>query len=63
MKNYCGPKKFVIKYDRFNEACRLHDIFYKDGDTYNNCDIDTWHNYKGSFVSAGYVKIRLESPS
>jgi len=36
-------------------------IKYKDGDTEENCDLDTWNTYTGPFSSSGYNRIRVEN--
>jgi len=38
------------------------EIYYKDGNTEENCDADTWHLYSQTFVSSGYIRIRVEAP-
>ncbi len=36
-------------------------IQYKDGNTPANCEADTWNTYTTPFVSAGYIKLRIEA--
>jgi hypothetical protein len=37
-------------------------LSYKDGNSAENCDLDTWHPYSEVFVGFGYNRIRIEAP-
>ena len=48
------------KYDATEGAGLV--LKYKDGDSEENCDADSWHLYSGTFVSSGYNRFRVEAP-
>lgn len=57
-----GNVEIKMETGKYNTTEGTVNILYKDGDSEANCDADSWHAYSSTFVSSGYVRIRLEAP-
>lgn len=56
-----GFGRVKITLDKYLPGFGTPTVYYKSGDTQVNCEADTWHPYVGSFVTQGWVKIRIEA--
>ena len=55
-----GARDCRIKKDAYQTGFGTVIIKYKNGDTLENCEADTWTTYTGWFTCSGYVKVRAE---
>jgi len=56
-----GAGRIKITIDKYGTGSGTVVVKYKDGNSLANCEADSWHNYTGSYVSSGWVKVRIEN--
>lgn len=56
-----GAHRIKIQYNKYSAGSGIPTIKYKNGATQALCEADSWHNYIGSFVCSGWVKVRIET--
>jgi hypothetical protein len=56
---YIGAGDTTIARDKYRAGTGAVSFQYKTGSTSANCIDDTWHDYIGSFNSAGWILIKV----
>lgn len=58
---FIGAGEVMIVEDKYGSGPGAATIQYKTGDSYLNCEADSWNNYIGAFTSLKWVKIRISA--
>jgi len=56
-----GAVPVKITPNKYGTGIGVVHIEYKTGDSVGNCEADSWHEYVGSFISSGYVKVKVST--
>jgi len=54
-----GARRIKIEYNKYQAGVGVPTIQYKNGATQLACEADAWHDYVGSFVCTGWVKVKV----
>lgn len=55
-----GPGRVKITIDKYGSGSGTPVIKYKSGNSQISCEADSWHAYTGSFITTGWIKIKIE---
>lgn len=56
---HIGPGRVKITLNKYGSGSGSPTIYYKQGNSESNCNSDSWHPYTGSFITLGWVKVRV----